>query len=59
MKKMTSSRITNQEHNKRRVLRLAVETVRSLRSEALAQALSGCDTTSFSTQRPQGSGAIC
>jgi hypothetical protein len=55
MKKMTSSSITNSERNERRVLRLTVDTVRVLRPEALAQAMSGCVTTSWTTEIPQAS----
>jgi hypothetical protein len=58
--KRTPRSITNPERNERRVLRLTVETVRVLRSEALAQALSGCETTSYTTEKPQGgSGNVC
>lgn len=55
MKKITKGSITNPERNARRALRLTAETVRLLGPEALAQAMSGCDTTSFPTQVPQGS----
>jgi hypothetical protein len=58
--KRTPRRITDQERNERRVLRLTVETVRVLHSEALAQAMSGCETTSYTTDKPQGgSGNVC
>jgi uncharacterized protein with ACT and thioredoxin-like domain len=53
MKKIAKGSITNPERNARRVLRLTVETVRLLRPEALAEAMSGCDTTSYATQIPQ------
>ncbi len=52
MKKMTRSHITHSERSERRVLRLTQETVRLLRPEALAQAMSGCDTTSWTTDKP-------
>lgn len=52
MKKITQRRIANQEWSARRGLRLTVETVRLLNPEALSQAMSGCDTTSFPTQAP-------
>ncbi len=52
MKKMTRSSITHPERVERRVLRLTQETVRLLRPEALAQAVSGCDTTSWTTDQP-------
>lgn len=53
MKKTTSSSITNSERHERRVLRLRVETVRLLRPEALAQAVSGCTSTSYTTEAPE------
>jgi hypothetical protein len=56
MKKMAPGGITNPERSGRRTLRLTAETVRLLRPEALALAMSGCDSTSFTTERPQGSG---
>jgi len=52
MKKITPGGITNPERSGRRVLRLTVETVRLLRPAALAQAMSGCNTTSFTTESP-------
>jgi len=52
MKKMTSSSITNPERHERRVLRLKADTVRLLRAEALAQAISGCTTSSYTTEAP-------
>lgn len=52
MKKIAPGGITNPERSRRRVLRLTVETVRLLRSEALAEAMSGCNTTSFTTESP-------
>ena len=55
MKKLTPSSITNPERNMRRRLRLTQETVRVLEPEALARALSGCDTTSYTSEHPQGS----
>jgi hypothetical protein len=56
MKKTTSSSITNSERHGRRVLRLKADTVRLLRVEALAQVVSGCTTSSWTTEAPQGSG---
>lgn len=56
MKKMPPTGITNPKQRARRVLRLTPDTVRVLRPEALAQALSGCDTTSWTswtTNAPQ------
>lgn len=53
MKKIAQGKITNLERNVRPVLRLTAETVRLLSPEALAQAMSGCDTTSFPTESPQ------
>jgi hypothetical protein len=58
MKRMPRT-ITDPGRNERRVLRLTVETVRVLRSEALAQAMSGCETTSWTTVKPQGTGNVC
>lgn len=55
MKKRTPGSITNPERSGRRALRLTGETVRVLRPEALAQAMSGCDTGSFTTLHTQGS----
>ncbi|HEX8114745.1 MAG TPA: hypothetical protein VF516_43745 [Kofleriaceae bacterium] len=57
MKKMIRSSITHPERNERRALRLTQETVRLLRPEALAQAMSGCDTTSWTTDAPVASKA--
>jgi len=55
MKKVTSVSITNPERKPRRRLQLAHETVRLLKPEALALALSGCDTTSYTSEVPQAS----
>lgn len=52
MKKIFGLGITNQERKVRRGLRLTVETVRLLSPEALAQAMSGCDSTSNPTHAP-------
>lgn len=52
MKKIIPGSITNPKRRERRVLRLTVETVRLLRPEALVQAISGCDTSSFTTEAP-------
>lgn len=58
MKKMSPRSITNPEQRRRRVLRLTLDTVRVLRPEALAQAMSGCNTTSWTTDRaPPATGA--
>lgn len=51
MKKMPSISITNPKQRERRVLRLTPDTVRVLSPEALAQALSGCVTTSWTSDR--------
>lgn len=51
MKKMPPTAITNPEQRGRRVLRLTSDTVRVLRPEALAQAMSGCVTTSWTSDR--------
>jgi hypothetical protein len=59
MKKMTSSSIANPERHERRVLRLKADTVRLLRAEALALAVSGCTTTSYTTEAPQGTAGGC
>ena len=59
MKKMPPRSITNPEQRGRRVLRLTLETVRVLRPEALAQAMSGCDTTSWTTGRTQQATGVC
>lgn len=56
MKKKAPVGIANPGQSRRRVLRLTVETVRLLRPEALAQAMSGCDTTSYTTQAPVNTG---
>ena len=53
MKRLAQRGITNLERNARRVLRLTQETVRVLGSDELSQAVSGCDTTSWTTERPQ------
>jgi uncharacterized protein with ACT and thioredoxin-like domain len=52
MKKIAQGPIANQERNRLRKLRLTVETVRLLGPEALAQAMSGCDSTTNPTQAP-------
>lgn len=52
MKKIAQRRIPNPERSVRRVLRLTMEQVRVLDPEALADVVSGCDTTSFPTQVP-------
>jgi hypothetical protein len=52
MKKSTGRRITNQESPRQRGLRLAQETIRALTSGELANAVSGCDTTSVTTEAP-------
>lgn len=57
MKKMIRSNVTHPERSERRVLRLTAETVRMLHPEALARAVSGCDTTSWTTDAPQASKA--
>lgn len=52
MKKIAKGRITNPGRGVRQELRLTLETVRLLSPEALAQAMSGCDTGSTPTQVP-------
>ena len=52
MKKIAQRQITNPERDRLRRLRLTVETVRLLSAEALAQAVSGCDSTTTPTQAP-------
>lgn len=52
MKKPVRITITNPERNARRVLRLTMETVRLLDPEALARAISGCNSTSNPTDAP-------
>ena len=64
MKKKTRRRVVTPESKKRRALHVAQETVRTLGSDDLTQAASGCDTTSWTTEAPpktQGapSGARC
>ncbi|HEX3481511.1 MAG TPA: hypothetical protein VHT91_41150 [Kofleriaceae bacterium] len=54
MKKIAQGMIPNPGRNVRRVLRLTMEQVRVLDPAALAEVLSGCDTTSFPTQIPRG-----
>jgi hypothetical protein len=54
MKKMPPTGITNPGQRKRRVLRLTPDTVRVLQPEALAEAMSGCVTTSWTSDRTQG-----
>ena len=49
--KKTTRHITDPERKKKRVLRLSQETVRRLSSDELSQAVSGCDTTSWTTER--------
>ena len=53
MKRLPQRAITNPERVAKRVLRLSQETVRVLGSDDLSQAISGCDTTSWTTERPQ------
>jgi hypothetical protein len=52
MKKITQRRITNPERDTQRALRLTAETLRLLDPEALARAISGCDTGSYPTDAP-------
>lgn len=52
MKKIAQLRVTDPEQRRRRELRLTQETVRLLGPEALARAVSGCDTGSNPTQAP-------
>ena len=52
MKKKTRRRAVNPDVKKRRALRIAQETVRTLGSDDLTQAASGCDTTSWTTEAP-------
>jgi hypothetical protein len=52
MKKIAQGQTANRERNRLRKLRLTVETVRLLSPEALAQAVSGCDSTTGPTQAP-------
>jgi hypothetical protein len=59
MKKTTGRHITNQELPRQRGLRLAQETIRALSVRELAQAVSGCDTTSVTTEVPQASRTGC
>jgi len=51
LKNSTRRNIPYTEQNGKRVLRLSQDTVRMLRSDELSQAVSGCDTTSWSTER--------
>jgi hypothetical protein len=53
MKKLAQRGITNPEQIGKRVLRLSQETVRVLGTGELSQAISGCDTTSWTTEKPQ------
>ena len=58
MKKMPPRSITNPEQCERRVVRLTLDPVGVLRLEALAQAMSGCVTTSWTTgHHTQATGA--
>jgi hypothetical protein len=50
MKKI-ARRITDPERKRKRTLRLSQETVRKLSFDELSQAASGCDTTSWTTER--------
>lgn len=63
MKKKTRRRTAKQDAKKERALRIAQETVRTLGSDDLTQAASGCDTTSWTTEAPprtQGApSAVC
>lgn len=59
MKKKAQGGITNPERDRRAVLRLTAETVRLLCPEALARAMSGCNTTSFTTESPGVSKDAC
>lgn len=51
MKKTIRRRITNLESQMHRGLRLSLETIRTLSSGELANAVAGCDTTSVTTER--------
>ncbi|HEX3760136.1 MAG TPA: hypothetical protein VHW23_15575 [Kofleriaceae bacterium] len=59
MKKTLPRRITNPERIVPRRLQLAQEKVRVLRPEALALALSGCDSTTWTSKQPDGSQQAC
>jgi hypothetical protein len=56
MKKTIRRRITNLESQMHRGLRLSQETIRSLTSGELANAVAGCDTTSVTTERAKSIG---
>jgi len=51
MKKTVRRRITNLESQMQRGLRLSLETIRTLTSGELANAVAGCDTTSVTTEK--------
>jgi hypothetical protein len=51
MKKKASGSVSNPGQNARRALRLAAETIRVIDPQAMAGVMSGCDTTSYTTER--------
>jgi len=59
MKKNTRVRVAGLGLEKRRVLRLAHETVRALTAQDLAGVISGCNTTSWSTEAPPVTNNAC
>jgi len=58
MKKRQQQTTKGLENTRRRVLRLAQESIRTLGSDDLSQAISGCDTTSFTTEKPAAGGGL-
>jgi hypothetical protein len=52
MKKTTRHGMTGPDVKQKRALRLAQETVKTLSSGELTQAISGCNTTSWSSEVP-------
>lgn len=55
MKKMTMQHETPPT---KRALRLSKEAIRTLGSDELSQAVSGCDTTSWTTEKPDAKSGI-
>lgn len=58
-KKKSRDRVAHPESGKPRGLRLTVDTLRTLSSADLTQAVSGCDTGSLTTEQTQNYSALC
>jgi hypothetical protein len=53
MRKQARRRVANSEPSRKRGLRLSQETIRTLTNQDLSLAVSGCDTTSLTTEHTE------